>query len=502
MTAEDAYQWLVNHYRDTAYLCSTAELAAWDQRTYIPITGHAHRSRQMESLARLIHQRSTVPQIEDRLHDVEQSDYLKSADVTIQANIRMWRREYDRLVKIPERLASELAKASSAGEAVWESAVHSNDWKSFFPHLEKLVALSMEKADAIGYQHSPYDALLDEYEVGLTATALSEMFLELKKPLVELQQKISASGMKPDKKILNGRFSLTSQKETCASLVKAIGYSFDSGRIDESVHPFSVGIGPGDARITTRYNEAFLGSGMFGCLHEAGHSLYELGLPEAHFGTPAGMYLSVGFHESQSRLWENQVGRSMAFWKFAKPILDAHYPEVKAASLSDFVLAVNEVKPGLIRVEADEVTYNLHVLLRFELELAIFNKELKPADLPDAWNEKMQHMLGIRPKTIREGAMQDVHWSAGMFGYFPTYSLGNLYAAQLYAAANEAISDMDERLSRGEFEPLLQWLRTNVHQKGQCYPPDQLIEMVCGEPPSSRYFVEYCQNKYSALYQL
>ena len=501
MTAESAYQWLVEYFRDTTYLFSTAELAAWDQRTFIPTNGHEHRSRQMESLARLIHQRSTSPEIDAKLQEVENSAFLSDSDVATRANIRMWRREYERLVRIPERLASELAAAASAGEAAWEAAVHKNDWDAFFPHLEKLISLSKEKAEAIGYNRNPYDALLDEYEVGLTADALSAMFDELRQPLVALQQQIRESVVKPDKSILYGNFSLASQRKTCADLVQAIGYSFTSGRIDESVHPFSVGIGPGDARITTRYNESFLGSGMFGCLHEAGHSLYELGLPEAHYGTPAGMYLSVGIHESQSRLWENQVGRSQAFWQFAKPLLDSHYSSVKSATLEDFVLAVNDVEPGLIRVEADEVTYNLHVLLRFELELALFNNELKPADLPDAWAEKMKEMLGIVPQSNREGAMQDVHWSAGMFGYFPTYTLGNIYAAQLYAAARRDISDMDACLSRGEFEPLLQWLRTHVHHKGQCHTPAELIEMASGKPPSSKYFIEYCRAKFSQLYQ-
>jgi carboxypeptidase Taq len=338
--------------------------------------------------------------------------------------------------------------------------------------------------------------------MGLTSDRLTEMFNDLKAPLVRLLQQIKDSKTRPDRSILHGRFSLESQKKICADLVHAIGYSFDSGRIDESTHPFSVGIGPGDARITTRYNESYLGSGMFGCLHEAGHSLYELGLPEKHFGTPAGMYLSVGIHESQSRLWENQVGRSLAFWQFAKSILESHYPVLKSTPLSELVLAMNEVTPGLIRVEAEEVTYNLHVLLRFELELSLFKKDLKPADLPEAWSEKMQSLLSIRPSSIKEGAMQDVHWSAGMFGYFPTYSLGNLYAAQLFAAAKRDIPNLEESFSQGQFSPLLQWLRKHVHSKGQCHTSSELIEQATGELPTSKYLIDYCQAKYSELYDL
>ena len=502
MTPNDAYEWLVHHYTDTAYLFSTAELIAWDQRTYIPKGGHAHRSRQMEALARLIHQRVTNSKINDCLSILEQNEYLTQGAVEMQANVRMWRRDYDRQTKIPESLASSLAGASSAGESAWEVAVHNDDWDAFLPHLELLLSLSKEKADAIGYESEAYDALLDEYEIGLTTGALCDLYDELRTPLTQLLKRIAQSPVKPRADIFKGRFPVEKQKTVCAKLVEAIGYSFETGRIDESVHPFSVGIGPGDSRITTRYNEHLLGSGLFGCLHEAGHSLYELGLPQAHYGTPAGMYLSLGVHESQSRLWENQVGRSEAFWRFAKPILDDAFPSVSEASLDEMVLAVNEVSPGLIRVEADEVSYNLHVMIRFELELAMFRNQLKPSELPGAWADKMEAFLGVRPKTAKEGAMQDIHWAAGIFGYFPTYSIGNIYAAQLFAAAGKQLDDFDESLAVGRFEPLLQWLRTHVHEKGQCLLPSELIRQATGELPSSRFFMEYCEKKYAALYRL
>ena len=502
MTPNDAYEWLVNHYTDTAYLFSAAELIAWDQRTYIPRGGHAHRSRQMEALARLIHQRSTSTRIDDCLSTLDQSDYLSEGTMEMQANVRMWRKDYDRQTKIPESLASKLAGASSAGETAWEAAVREDDWHAFLPHLETLLALTKEKADAIGYDNEAYDALLDEYEIGLTTDALSALYDELKTPLTQLLKKIANSSIKPRRDIFHGQFPVDKQKEVCAKLVQAIGYSFETGRIDESVHPFSVGIGPGDSRITTRYNEKFLGSGLFGCLHEAGHSLYELGLPAAHFGKPAGMYLSLGVHESQSRFWENQVGRSEAFWRFAKPILDDAFPSVASASLEELVLAVNDVRPGLIRVEADEVAYNLHVMIRFELELAMFRNQLKPSELPDVWADQMEALLGVRPKTATEGAMQDIHWAAGIFGYFPTYSIGNIYAAQLFAAAQQQLNDFDSSLAAGRFEPLLRWLRSNVHEKGQCLLPSELITQATGEPPSSKFFMAYCENKYSVLYEL
>lgn len=500
MTPQVAYEWLLKHTKDTAYLFSTVELAAWDQRTYIPKNGHAHRSRQIESLARQIHQRSTDKRVGDCLQTIESSEFLNNSSVVIRTNVRMWRREYDKQVKIPESLASEMAKASSVGESVWETAVVKNDWNSFFPHLETLIQLNRQKAEFLGYENEPYDALLDEYEMGVTASFLTELFSELKTPLVSLLRKIAQSATQPKTNLLWGHFPISKQKDVCKKLIEAIGYSFDSGRLDETMHPFSVGIGPGDSRITTRYNESYLGSGLFGCLHEAGHSLYELGLPESHYGTPSGMFVSLGIHESQSRLWENMVGRSKGFWQFAKPILDARFDSISSAAVDELVLAANSVEPGLIRVEADEVTYNLHVLLRFELELALFRDELTAAELPEAWADKMEQYLGLRPFTAKEGVMQDVHWPAGMFGYFPTYTLGNIYAAQLFHGAQKELGDLESQFAMGQFAPLLTWLRENIHSKGQLRSPRELILDSTGELPTSKYFISHCNQKYAQLY--
>ncbi|MBN2341370.1 MAG: carboxypeptidase M32 [Deltaproteobacteria bacterium] len=502
MTPSEAYDWLRQHSVDTSYLISCAELAAWDQRTYIPPNGHPHRSRQMAALAKLIHQRSTDPKIEECLSSVENSKLNKVDDAVILSNISMWRREFDKQTKIPENLATELARASSEGESAWEKAMHKNDWESFFPHLENLISLNKQKAEALGFEQEPYDALLDEYEMGATTSFLESLFVELKQPLVGLLQQIEDSSVEVNSTIFNDDFSVIFQQQLCEKLVTAIGYSLEDGRIDETVHPFSVGIGPGDSRITTRYNEKNLGSGVFGCLHEAGHSLYELGLVPEHYGTPAGMFVSLGIHESQSRLWENMVGRSRGFWMFAKTIAEEYFSKFKQVSLDDFLLAVNAVKPGCIRVEADEVTYNLHVMLRFELELALFRNELSPSDLPDAWRQKMKEYLGISPATEREGVLQDVHWSGGMFGYFPTYTLGNVYAAQLYHAADKTLGDLSSQFAEGEFKPLLNWLRTNVHHIGQTRTPREIIRAATGESPTAQYFITYLQQKYSKLYKL
>lgn len=502
MNPEQSYQWLKQHSVETAYLVSTAELAAWDQRTFIPAKGHAHRSEQMATLAKLIHERSTSCAIQEHLEMVEGTSFLEQNSPEILANVRMWRQDYDKQIKIPASLAFELAQSSSIGESAWEASVQDNDWETFKPHLKKLVDLSKQKAEALGYPNEPYDALLDEYEIGATADFIEDMFQNIKDPLIELVQKIKDSSVKDDQTILNGHFPVSKQRALVEKLVSLIGFSLDEGRIDESMHPFSVGIGPGDSRITTRYNEDYIGTGVFGCLHEAGHSLYELGLRQEHFGTPAGMFVSLGIHESQSRMWENMVGRSNGFWRYVKPIFDSYFPLTKKVSLDNMMLAINQVRPGFIRVEADEVTYNLHVLIRFELELMLFRNQLDVDDLPDAWNDKMQTYLGIRPTTMKQGVMQDVHWSAGMFGYFPTYTLGNLYSAQLFNGAREQLGDLEEQFSKGDFSSFLQWLRHHVHHVGQMRTPAQIVEDATQCAPDSRFFVDYCIKKYSALYNL
>ncbi|KGQ22873.2 carboxypeptidase M32 [Thermus filiformis] len=502
MTPETAYKNLLDFQRETAYLASLGALAAWDQRTMIPKKGHAHRAMQFAALARLLHQRRTDPRIGEWLAALEGSPLLQDPTSDEAVNVREWRRAYEKAVRIPERLAVELAQATSEAETFWEEARPRDDWKGFLPYLKRVLALKREEAEALGYEKEAYDALLDEYEPGMRAEELLPLFAELKEGLTHLLDRIRGSRVRPDTSVLHRHFPKERQEAFAKELLQALGYDLEAGRLDPTAHPFEISIGPGDVRLTTRYYEDFFNAGIFGTLHEMGHGLYEQGLPPEHWGTPRGEAVSLGVHESQSRTWENLVGRSLGFWERFFPRAREVFPSLEGVGLADFYAAVNAVEPSLIRVEADEVTYNLHILVRFELELALFRGELSPEELPLAWAERYRAYLGVAPKDYKDGVMQDVHWSGGLMGYFPTYTLGNVYAAQFFRKAEEELGPLEEAFARGEFAPFLDWTRRRIHREGSRYWPKALVERVTGEPPSARYLLEYLNRKFGALYAL
>jgi carboxypeptidase Taq len=499
MTPEESYQWLVAHSRETAILQSVEQLLAWDQRTCIPPKGHDYRAKELTLLARLIHERQTDPRVGEHLGQVDGSALVADPESPEAVNLREWRRTFERLTRIPQELAVALAQAGAEGQTAWEETRPQNDWPRFQPFLERLVDLSRQEAEALGYTTEPYDALLDGYEVGETAAGLESLFATLRKFLVGLLDAIRGSSFVPDEAVVHRLYPRALQEQFCREAVTRIGYDFTAGRLDPTAHPFSTGLGPGDVRITTRYDEHFFNSAFFGTMHEAGHALYSQGLPPEHWGTPRGDDVSLGIHESQSRMWENLVGRSLGFWKSFFPRAQELFPALRDVALEDFHCAVNRVAPSLIRVEADEVTYNLHIICRFELERSLINGGLEVRDLPEAWNAKMQEYLGLTPPDNRDGVMQDVHWSAGLFGYFPTYSLGNIYAAQFFARANEEVGGLEERFARGEFETFLQWLRDNIHSQGCRYRPLDLVRRVTGEERNSRFLQEYLARKFKDL---
>ncbi|MDD5309405.1 MAG: carboxypeptidase M32 [Deltaproteobacteria bacterium] len=502
MTPDKAYEWLLGHGRESSVLGSMGELLAWDQRTCIPAKGHAHRAEQLAVLARLMHGRATDPRVGEALARVEGTDVTADPRSAPAVNVREWRRAYDRAVRIPERLAVELARATAEGETTWEEKRPQNDWDGFAPVLARILELAREKAEAFGYASEPYDALLDDYEPGETAANLEALLSGLKTGLTALLGRVRGSARKPDTSLVSGHFPRAAQEAFGREIAETIGYDFEAGRLDPSAHPFTIGIGPGDTRITTRYFESFLPASVFGTIHETGHALYEQGLPQEHWGTPMGGAVSLGVHESQSRLWENMVGRSRGFWIHFLPRAKKRFPSLDGASADAFVAAVNSVAPSLIRVEADEVTYNLHILVRLELELELMRRRIEVRDLPEAWNRKMEAYLGVVPPDHASGVMQDVHWSAGLIGYFPTYTLGNLYAAALFDAASRELGDLDAMFAKGEFAPLLGWLRRNVHGKGGMLLPRDLVAEVTGAPPGPGPFVRYLENKFSAIFGL
>ncbi|HZY87544.1 MAG TPA: carboxypeptidase M32, partial [Gemmataceae bacterium] len=417
------------------------------------------------------------------------------------ANVRETRRHYDRAVKLPAELVEEIARVTTRAQQAWQEARKASDFAAFRPWLERVVALTRRKAAALGYPSVPYDALLDEYEPGATTAEVTRVFADLRSDLVPLVGALTSSGRRPRRELLERDYPVPRQEAFSREAATAIGFDFEAGRLDVTTHPFCSGTGPGDVRLTTRYNPRAFNESFFGTLHEAGHGIYEQGLPAEHFGTPLGSAASLGVHESQSRLWENQVGRGRPFWVYFFPrARDAFPAALSDAGLDDWLFAVNDVRPSFIRVEADEATYNLHILLRFELEQALVSGDLKPADVPGAWGEKFRASFGLTPPDDAHGCLQDIHWSMGGLGYFPTYTLGNLYAAQLMERARADLGDLDGDFRRGEFGRLKGWLNEKVHRQGQRYRAAELCERITGRPLSHRPLLEYLRGKYAPLY--
>lgn len=499
--AEAAYEELIRRVKEVNLLGSCASVLGWDERTYMPKGGAAHRAEQHALLAGMIHERATAPEMGELLSQVEGTELAGDPRSAPGVNIREVRRDYDRMVKLPRSLVEALARATSLAERAWEEAREASDFGRFRPHLEEVLRLEREVAAALEVGETAYDALLDGYEPGETSANLTRVLGALRDELVPLVAAIADSGRAPDVSILERDFPVDRQEAFGKAAAAAIGFDFSRGRLDVTVHPFCTGIGPGDTRITTRYDRNQFAQAFFGTLHEAGHGLYEQGMDPEHSGTPMAEAVSLGIHESQSRMWENQVGRSRAFWTHFFPKAQEAFPDALAdVKVEDFYFAVNRVTPSLIRVEADEVTYNLHILLRFELEQALLEGDLPTADLPGVWNERFEAYFGIAPPDDKRGCLQDVHWSAGLIGYFPTYSLGNLYAAQFAEQARKDLGDLDAQFASGEFAPLKGWLQEKIHRQGKRFRASELVEEVTGQPLSHRPLMDYLKAKFGPLY--
>lgn len=501
MNENQAYAELIRRSKEYSLLGSCANVLGWDERTYMPRKGSAYRAEQMALLARMTHELLTAPEIGRLLAAVEGSALVGEKDSVQAVNVREIRRTYDRAVKLPKELVEELARVTTRAQQVWQEARQANDFAAFQPWLEKIVHLKRQEAAAIGYQQVPYDALLDEYEPGATTAEISAVFAQLRQELVPLIGAIMASAWRAPREIVEREYPVDRQRVFGQQAAATIGFDFEAGRLDVTTHPFCSGIGPGDCRITTRYNPRRFNDAFFGILHEAGHGIYDQGLDPEHFGTPMGSATSLGIHESQSRLWENQLGRSRSFWDYFFPQAQQTFPEaLRDVTLEDFVFAINDVQPSYIRVEADEATYNMHIILRFELEQALISGDLKPADVPAVWNEKFAHSFSIKPPTDGLGCLQDIHWSMGGLGYFPTYTLGNLYAAQFMEQARQDLGDLDGDFRRGDFSRLKGWLNEKVHRQGQRYRAAELCQHITGKPLSHRPLLTYLRNKYAPLY--
>ncbi len=491
----------------TLYLLEhTQATISWDQETYMPEAGNEERSEQLALLEGIIHQKLTSPETGRLLAalgaDDEKPEGKGDFPDEDKALIREMFRSYRRASRLPESLVTEMARQTGLAHTAWVNARKKADFSLFEENLSRIIELNREKAEKIGYKEHPYDALLDGYEPWMTASQVETVFGPLGEKLSDLVARIKAAGQ-PDVSFIEKNYPIDLQDSFGRSVIKEIGFPSDRGRLDLAAHPFTTTLGVNDVRITTRYHENLVLSGLFSNIHECGHALYELGVGKNIQGNILASGVSLGIHESQSRFWENMIGRSMPFWERYYPEFQKLFSkQTEGVSLDSFYKAVNQVVPSFIRVEADEVTYGLHIILRFELEKALLSGELEVSSLPGEWNRRTKELLGIVPKDDAEGVLQDVHWSAGLIGYFPTYSLGNLYAAQFMNSMKSDIPDFDSAIRDGRFDKILDWLRGNIHQYGMIYPADELCRRVTGENLNPEYFIDYLESKYDGVYGL
>lgn len=499
----ESYKALLARLAEISHLNNATAVLGWDQQCYMPTGGAQERAEEFAVLGKIAHELFVADETRRLLEGAEaEVKDATSPEADEALTLRVVRREFDKSVKIPTPLVAELGKATALGHEVWVKARAASDWKQFAPTLSHLLDLSRQVANHLGYQDQMYDALLDQYEPGMKTAEVERVFSDLRPGLVALVKDLAAAPPIDDS-VLRRDFDPTAQKAFGEFIIKKMGFDFSRGRQDVAVHPFCTSFGRNDVRITTRFDKNWLPCALMGTIHETGHALYEQGYDPRDDDTPLSGAASLGFHESQSRLWENIVGRSRAFWNVYYPDLQRHFPGVlDNVDVDTFYRSLNKVEPSFIRVEADEVTYGLHIMLRFELEKAMLAETISVDEVPEAWNEKMREYLGIVPGNDAEGCLQDVHWSGASFGYFPTYLLGSILSAQLYDRAREQNPQIEADLVKGEFESLLSWLRENVHRPGRRYLPAELVVRSCGQPAQSHSYLGYLNSKFRRVYGL
>ena len=491
----ESYEEFVEHVEQMTYLNSVGGILGWDQQVTMPEGGTPARSKQSSALSSVTHDLLTDDRLGELLDDLEASDL----DQDRRSVVREVRREHDRAVTVPEDLVAEISETSSKALPVWEEAKAEDDFDAFAPTLEKMVELKREYAEAIDPDRDPYEVLFEEYEPYLGLDTAERILERLRDELVPLIDDIAESDADLADPF-DGEYDTDAQEETVRAALDELGYNWDRGRLDTAPHPFSTGT-QFDARVTTRFDPEDPMGAIGSTIHEFGHATYTLGLPDEHYGTPLGGSRDLSVHESQSRLWENHVGRSRAFWDYFADTVNDHLGV--GATPQEFYEAANQISPdNLIRVEADELTYHMHIILRFEIERDLISGDLDVEEVPAVWNDKMEEYLGVRPETDSEGCLQDIHWTHGSLGYFPTYSLGSVMAAQLFASAEGDIPDLDGKIRAGEFDPLHDWLTEHVHRHGCRYETDDLVREATGESFTADYFVDYAHEKFGDLYDL
>jgi len=490
------YDEFIDFVKELYDIRKASDLLEWDQETYMPSGSVEGRGYALATLSGIYHEKLTSKKMEGYLKKLEIEKNLSDEQ---KANIREIKRIYEKKTKVPLKLVKEIAKTSSLGTEAWARARKKSDFKIFQPYLEKMVSLKKDFAEAIGYEDKAYDVLIDDFEPYTTVKDIDPVFSGLRKNLVPIVKKIIESETKIEN-VLEQSFDVDKQKNFGIQIIKEMGFDFERGRLDSSAHPFTSG-SCDDVRLTT-FKEGH-GFHLFAMMHEAGHGLYEQGYKKEHYRTPMAEAVSLGYHESQSRMWENLVGRSSFFWKHYYPKLQTIFPEqLKKYSLEDFHRSINSVKPSFIRVDADEATYNLHILLRYDMEKNLFDNKIDAKEAPEIWNQKMEEYLGIKPENDAVGVLQDIHWSQGLFGYFPTYTLGNLYSVQLFNQAKNELPNLEERISNGQLLDLKEWLNKNVHEYGKLYSAKDLVKKITGETLNPEYFIKYLKEKFGLIYNV
>jgi carboxypeptidase Taq len=478
-------------------------LMYWDLRTGAPKKGMAMRSETIGELSNVHFRMSVSEQMGEFLEELTSPEANEQLDEVTRRMVEECKKDYDRNKKIPPELNQEYVVLTSQSETAWEEAKHNDDFASFEPYLTKVVGMLQQFIELWGYEGHKYNTLLDQYEPGMTVDKLDNVFGSLRQKAVPLLQAIQASPRQPDRSFLKQSFAKEKQKQFSLFILKEMHYDFDAGRIDETVHPFATGLNPGDVRITTRYLPDDVASALMATVHECGHALYEQNIGEELYGTNLATGVSMGIHESQSRFWENMIGRSRAFWNRYYPDVQRIFPgQLDHVDTETFFRAINHIEPSLIRIEADELTYNLHIMVRYEIEKGLIGGSMSVKDLPQIWNEKYKEYLGVVPPTNSLGVLQDVHWSGGAFGYFPSYSLGNMYAAQLLNTMQKQMPNLFQLVEEGNLLPIKEWLVNNVHRHGRMLEPSKLIRQVTGEELNPDYLMAYLENKYKEIYAL
>jgi carboxypeptidase Taq len=500
---EENYRRLLELLGEIVDLNEAEALLGWDQQTYMPPGAAENRAMQLSTISRIAHEKFINDEIGDLIEAVMPSLSDMDPDSDEVRIVKHVRREYDKQRKVPSKWVAEFSKVTALAQQSWTEARKQSNFSLFQPDLTKVLDLRREYAEFFAPYDHVYDPLLDDFEPGMKTADVKHVFDSLRPRQVELVQAILESPYQVDDSFLHQHFDEQKQWDFGLEVVKALGFDFNRGRQDKSAHPFTTSFSANDVRITTRIRPEFLSVALFGSIHEAGHAMYEQGVKASLARTPTASAISLALHESQSRMWENLVGRSRPFWIAFYPRLQEYFPsQLGEVDLESFYRAVNKVEQSLIRTEADEATYNLHIMLRFELELALIEGKLEVAELPEVWNTKMEEYIGITPPNDADGVLQDIHWSAGIFGYFSTYSLGNLVAAMLWEKIQAEIPDLEEQFKEAKFDRLLQWLRVNIHEHGAKFEPAELIKRVTGKELTAEPYVQYLKDKFGEIYQL